>query len=64
MVRVLLILSVVILIYFIVYPTFKDGFVYYGSGDAKKEGRKSFSFGSMWKLIISKFKRNKNANNT
>lgn len=57
MIRVLLILSVVVLIYFIVYPTFKDGFVYYGSGDAKKEGRKSFSFGNMWKLIVSKFKK-------
>ena len=64
MVRVLLIISVVILIYYIVYPTFKDGSVYYGSGDARKEGRKSFSFGGMWKIIVSKFKRNKNANNT
>ena len=59
MVRVLLILSVVVLIYFIVYPTYKDGFVYYGYGDAKKEGRKSFSFGNMWKLIVSKIKRSK-----
>ena len=57
MVRVLLIISVVILIYYIVYPTFKDGSVYYGSGDARKEGRKSFSFGGMWKIIVSKFKK-------
>ncbi len=57
MVRVLLILSVVILIYYIVYPTFKDGKIYYGSGDVRKEGRKSFSFWNMWKAIVSKFKK-------
>ena len=57
MVRVLLILSVVILIYYIVYPTFKDGKIYYGSGDVRKDGRKSFSFGDIWKSIVSKFKR-------
>ena len=64
MIRILLILSVLVLIYYIVYPTFKDGKIYYGSGDVRKEGRKSFSFGGIWIAIVSKFKRNKDANNT
>jgi len=59
MVRILLVLSVFILFWAVVYPTVKDGKIYYGSGDHTKEGRKSFSFGNMWKAIVSKLKRKK-----
>lgn len=62
MIRLLLVLSVFILFWAVVYPTVKDGKIYYGSGDHTKEGRKSFSLGGIWKLIIIKFKKNKDEN--
>jgi len=57
MIRVLIVLSAIILLWFIVYPTIKDGKIYYGSGDPKKDNRKELSFSVIWKTIVSKFKR-------
>jgi len=57
MIRILFILSVLVLVWYIVYPTYKDGSVYYGAGDARKDGRKSFSLSVTWKTIINKFKK-------
>lgn len=38
-------IAILIVIYLIIYPTYKNGRVYYGYGDHRGEDRKSFTLG-------------------